>query len=172
MKPTDMAASVLRRASRARMQVRHPRRLTLGAHSTVFGPCRITGGAVVLAEHVTVVGGCELVGPVSVGAHTFVNRGCLLRPGTTLGDHVNVGHDVKFITDSHELGGREQRAGAVSTSTIRVESGAWIGAGVIVLPGVTIGPGAVVGAGAVVPRDVAANSVVAGVPATVIRRLD
>ena len=46
----------------------------------------------------------------------------------------------------------------------------WIGHGAIVLPGVTVGTGAVVGAGAVVSRDVAPYTVVAGVPARVIKR--
>lgn len=46
----------------------------------------------------------------------------------------------------------------------------WIGHGAVVLPGVTIGSGAVVGAGAVVSKDVAAYTLVAGVPAKPIRR--
>ena len=46
----------------------------------------------------------------------------------------------------------------------------WIGHGAVVLPGVRIGTGAVVGAGAVVSKDVAPYTLVAGVPAKVIRR--
>jgi len=46
----------------------------------------------------------------------------------------------------------------------------WIGHGVVVMPGVTVGDGAVVGSGAVVTKDVAPYTVVAGVPARVIKR--
>lgn len=49
---------------------------------------------------------------------------------------------------------------------------AWIGAGSIILPGVTIGEGAVVGAGAVVTKDVPPYTVVVGVPARPIKRID
>ncbi|HEX6030103.1 MAG TPA: acyltransferase, partial [Tepidiformaceae bacterium] len=48
---------------------------------------------------------------------------------------------------------------------VRVGKGADVGTNAVLLPGVTIGEGAIVGAGAVVTRDVAAYSVVSGVPA-------
>ena len=57
-------------------------------------------------------------------------------------------------------------------SDIVVEDGAWIGAGCILLPGVTVGRNAVVGAGSVVTKDVPADAVAAGNPATVIRPRD
>lgn len=55
---------------------------------------------------------------------------------------------------------------------IKIEDGAWIGAGAIILPGVTVGRKAIVGAGAVVTRDVPPHSVVAGNPAKIIGRTD
>lgn len=53
--------------------------------------------------------------------------------------------------------------------TVTIKKGAWIGARAIILPGVTIGAGSIIGAGAVVTKDVPALSVVAGVPARVIK---
>jgi len=52
-----------------------------------------------------------------------------------------------------------------------IKRNAWIGAGATILPGVTIGENAIVAAGAVVSRDVPPNTVVAGVPANVVKTL-
>jgi acetyltransferase-like isoleucine patch superfamily enzyme len=59
----------------------------------------------------------------------------------------------------------------IQTERVRIEDDAWIGTHAVILPGVTVGRGAIVGAGAVVTRDVAPFSVVAGVPAVVVRQL-
>jgi acetyltransferase-like isoleucine patch superfamily enzyme len=55
---------------------------------------------------------------------------------------------------------------------VRVEAGADVGTGAVLLPGVTVGKGAIVGAGAVVTKDVAAYAIVAGVPAQFLRWRD
>ena len=56
-------------------------------------------------------------------------------------------------------------------SPVSLDEGCWIGARAVILPGITVGKQAVVGAGAVVTADVADFTIVAGVPARVIRRL-
>ena len=50
-----------------------------------------------------------------------------------------------------------------------IKSDVWIGAGVKILPGVTIGEGAIIASGAVVTKDVKKYSIVAGVPAKLIK---
>ena len=49
--------------------------------------------------------------------------------------------------------------------------GAWIGAGVVILPGITIGENAVIGAGSVVTKDIPANVIAVGNPCKVLREI-
>ena len=109
----------------------------------------------------------------SVGAGCFLNSPLFVDAAApvTIGDNVSVGHHVVVVTSSHALGPAEFRAGTLQTAPVRVENGAWIAAGVTLLPGVTVGRGAVVAAGAVVTKDVAPNTLVGGVPAKLIRML-
>ncbi|WP_235504753.1 acyltransferase [Arthrobacter sp. Leaf141] len=95
-----------------------------------------------------------------------------IRPGTVIEDRVFLGPFVRLITDTHELAGPQQRAGKNVAPPITIGAGTWIGAGATVLGGVTIGPGCMVAAGAVVTRDVPANTLVGGVPASVIRQMN
>jgi acetyltransferase-like isoleucine patch superfamily enzyme len=60
----------------------------------------------------------------------------------------------------------------ITAEGIAIEDDVWIGAGAIVTDGVRIGQGAVVAAGAVVTEDVPPHTVVAGVPARVVREID
>lgn len=111
---------------------------------------------------------------IRIGAGTRLNREVFLDAfdKITLGSNVFVGFQVSFITSTHELGGPEKRCGPLYGQPIVVEDGVWIGACAKIGPGVTVGAGSVVAIGAVVTRSVPPNSVVAGVPARVVMRLD
>jgi acetyltransferase-like isoleucine patch superfamily enzyme len=124
-----------------------------------------------LGNNVTLYGQTEIIGPVTIGDGTFMNRSCYIRQHTTIGRNVNLGPFVKLVTDGHEIGGVERRAGKNVWTPIEIGDGAWLGAGVLVLGGVTIGAGTIVAAGAVVTKDLPPNVVAAGVPAKVIREL-
>lgn len=102
-----------------------------------------------------------------ISSHTFICE------GVTIDDEVFVGHGVMFINDRYPratAGGRVQGEADWTVVPTRVERGASIGSGAVIMCGVTIGARAIVGAGAVVTRDVPADAVVAGVPARVRRR--
>jgi acetyltransferase-like isoleucine patch superfamily enzyme len=85
----------------------------------------------------------------------------------TIEDDVMIGPKVNLITENHPLDPGDRKT--VLLKPIVVKRNAWIGAAATILPGVTIGENAVVAAGAVVSRDVPPNSIVAGIPAKVIK---
>lgn len=88
-----------------------------------------------------------------------------------IGNHVRIGHDVSFLTINHEIGTPALRSGTSFFAPIEIGDGAWLASRITVLPGVSIGTGSVVAAGAVVARDVPPHTLVAGVPARVVREL-
>lgn len=111
---------------------------------------------------------------IIIGDDVFINAGCCfdLSAPIILGDRVQLAYQVTLVTGGHEFGPRESRAGAHKPQPIMINDGAWIGARAMILPGVTVGAGAVVAAGALVTKDVAPDTVVAGVPAKLIRILE
>lgn len=133
---------------------------------------RVIDGRIYLGKGVTILRNCEFQGPVQIGDDTFVNRDGYFRAGTTIGRSVAIGPFVRLITDSHEIGSSGRRAGRSVTKPIVIGDGTWIGAGVTVLGGVTVGAGCIVAAGSVVVSDVPPDTVVAGVPAKYIRKIE
>jgi acetyltransferase-like isoleucine patch superfamily enzyme len=104
-----------------------------------------------------------------LGTDVFINMGCRFQDtgGITIGDGSLIGHGSTLTTLNHSLD--PHRRGDMVPAPVVIGRKAWLGAGVTVVPGVTIGDGAVVGAGAVVTKDVPPDTIVAGVPARVIR---
>ncbi|MEU1901602.1 sugar O-acetyltransferase [Nocardiopsis dassonvillei] len=107
------------------------------------------------------------------GEDVFVNQGCTFmdRGGIRVGSRVMIAPRVSLITGGHPLPLAERRE-YLSFAPIVIEDDVWIGAAAVVTQGVTIGAGSVVAAGAVVTLDVPARTLVAGVPARVIRATD
>lgn len=136
-------------------------------------------GGVSIGARTRLAGRLELIGPGPIASHLVIGSDCWfnapvfadLTGSLSIGNHVNVGHHVVFITARHSIGPPGRRAGSVEAQAIVVEAGAWIGAGVLVLPGARIGSGSVVGAGSLVIGDVPPNVVVVGRPARVLRTL-
>lgn len=75
-------------------------------------------------------------------------------------------------SDFHALNPLERNSGKQKTGSVTIGENVFIGNNVTILKGVTIGANSVVGNGAIVTKDVFKNSVVAGVPAKVIKKLD
>lgn len=110
---------------------------------------------------------------VQIGSRAVINFRVFLDAAApvTIGDGASVGHDTLLITTDHEIGSPEFRAAERVTKPVTIGAGAWVAAGAKVLPGRTVGAGAVVAAGAIVSKDVAENTLVAGVPARKVRDL-
>lgn len=110
---------------------------------------------------------------VRIGRNSFINRDCCLdaRAQLRIGDNVSISPQVMLLTTAHQL---DDPNFTVAGRPIVIEDHVWIGTRAMILPGVRIGRGAVVAAGAVVTRDVAARTIVGGVPARPIghRRVD
>jgi acetyltransferase-like isoleucine patch superfamily enzyme len=104
-----------------------------------------------------------------ISSHTFICE------GVTIEDDVFVGHNVTFINDKYPRS--TSPAGTLQTEAdwqvvpTRIKKGASIGSSATILCGVTVGENAIVGCGSVVTKDVPDNTVVAGVPARVIRTI-
>jgi acetyltransferase-like isoleucine patch superfamily enzyme len=115
----------------------------------------------------------EIQKNASIGARCKISSHTFICEGVTIEDEVFVGHGVMFINDrdprATAAGGKPQTEADWQVVPTRVRRGASIGSGAVIMGGVTIGEGALVGAGAVVTRDVAPNTVVAGVPARLMR---
>lgn len=108
---------------------------------------------------------------IHIGKNVFINHACsfLDMGGITLEDEVLIGPKVNLITENHPLDPTNRKA--LICKPIVIKRNAWIGAGATVLPGVTIGENAIVAAGAVVSKDVAANTIVGGIPAKFIKMI-
>ena len=108
---------------------------------------------------------------IHFGQNVFVNSGCRFQDqgGVWIGDNALIGHNAVLATLNHNPD-PAKRANLIPAKIV-IGNNVWLGANVTVLPGVTIGDGAIVAAGAVVTKDVPANTVVAGVPAKVIRTI-
>lgn len=107
----------------------------------------------------------------SLGRNVFINHACsfLDLGGITIEDEVLISANVSITSESHPV--EPDRRKTLVPGEVVVKRNAWIGAGATILPDVTIGENSVVAAGAVVTKDVPANTVVAGVPAEVVRKL-
>lgn len=102
---------------------------------------------------------------IHLGKDVFINACCHFQDhgGVTIGDGCQIGHGVVFATLNHGLAPEERKF--TYPAPITLGRNVWVGSNATILQGVTVGDNAVVAAGAVVTKDVAADTVVGGVPA-------
>lgn len=139
--------------------------LLIKSGSFVGSRVRMAGGSRIIGRGRLTIGADSWVGPYGL---FFTHPDALI----TIGARCDIAPEVCFITGTHESGNALRRAGEDAARPIHIGDGCWLGARVTVLAGVSIGDGAIVAAGAVVAGDVEPNTLVGGVPARLIRKLD
>jgi UDP-2-acetamido-3-amino-2,3-dideoxy-glucuronate N-acetyltransferase len=136
------------------------------AFTNLYG-CKVGDGSRI-GPFVEIQQGVEIGASCKIQSHTFICE------GVTIGDRAFVGHGVMFVNDSHPRAtnrdGELQGPDDWELRETRIEDGASIGSGAVILGGITVGGDALVGAGAVVTRDVPPAAVVAGNPARALRQ--
>jgi UDP-2-acetamido-3-amino-2,3-dideoxy-glucuronate N-acetyltransferase len=104
-----------------------------------------------------------------ISSHTFICE------GVTIEDNVLVGHGVTFVNDKYPRAtndkGELQTEEDWAVEPTLVKNGASIGSGSTILSKVTVGEKVIVGAGSVVTKDIPPNTIVAGNPAKILRRI-
>ena len=108
---------------------------------------------------------------LKIGRNVFINSCCQFQDqgGITIGDGTLIGPKTVIATLNHHHN-PNKRANLIP-KPVKIGKNVWIGANATILPGATIGDGAVIAAGALVSKDVEANTVVGGVPAKLIKRI-
>lgn len=113
------------------------------------------------------------VGDVMIGDHTRIGLHNTIIGPVIIGSHVNLAQGITVTALNHNFDDSKKRIDeqGVSTNAVVIEDDIWIGANAVILPGVTIGHHSVVAAGAVVTKDIPPHSLVAGIPAKVIKQI-
>jgi acetyltransferase-like isoleucine patch superfamily enzyme len=117
----------------------------------------------------------EIQKGASIGRNCKISSHTFICEGVKIEDNVFVGHNVTFINDVYPRatnpdGGMQDEADWECVPTL-IKRGASIGSSATLLCGITIGENAIVGAGSVVTKSVPAETVVAGNPARVLRKV-
>lgn len=120
---------------------------------------------------------------VKIGKDAYINENFIIivdREGResdlVIGDRVSIATNVTVVLSSapnksNLIKNDYVKKNLVKTAPVKIGDDAWLGANAVIFPGVTIGERAVVGAGAIVRDSVPPDTVVAGVPAKVIKKI-
>lgn len=128
-----------------------------------------------VGDNVAIDEGCFILNPekLSVGENVSFNPMCYIEAwgGLSIGNNVSIAHNVTIMSDTHNYGDLSKpiKYQPLTPLPTVIEDDVWIGAKATILGGVHVESGAIVGAGAVVTKNVGSNTIVAGVPARIIK---
>lgn len=157
------------------------RNIQLGRSARIGDFCRILAGAasspIAIGDSTVIHDFCVLRtfrGFIRLGRECSLNPYCVIHGdgGVTIGDFVRIAAHTTIVAAEHEFGRLDipiTLQGSTSHGVV-IEDDVWVGANAVITDGVRIGSGSIVGAGAVVTKDVEPYTIVAGVPARLLRR--
>jgi acetyltransferase-like isoleucine patch superfamily enzyme/dTDP-4-dehydrorhamnose 3,5-epimerase-like enzyme len=134
----------------------------IGDGTKIWDFCNILKGARI-GNNCNICHGCFIEGSVVIGDNVTIKTNVSLWDGIVVEDGVFIGPNVGFTNDKFP---RSKKHLKEHPKTL-IKRDASIGANVTILPGITIGENSMVGAGAVVTKDVPANAIVVGNPASI-----
>lgn len=116
---------------------------------------------------------CDHGNGIRIGERTFINYNCTILDGAyvTIGDDVKIGPCCQIYTPQHPKDYIARRGTCETSYPVTIGDDTWLGGGVIVCPGVHIGRRCIIAAGSVVISDIPDDSMAAGNPAVVKKRL-
>jgi acetyltransferase-like isoleucine patch superfamily enzyme len=162
------------------------RSVRIGANTSV-GPHAIIYYDVEIGEHTLIGDGASIREQCRIGSRCIISRYVTINYNTTIGDRTKI-MDLTHITGNGVIGSDvfvSVNVGSTNDNAIgqhgysdervvgpTIRDGAMIGAGVMLLPAVVIGERSIIGAGAVVTKSVEADSLMMGMPARLVRRIE
>jgi len=132
---------------------------------SLASPCDIDRGATLIVKY----------GQIRIGPRSYIGVGSVIcaRDAISIGSDCLIAEHVTIRDQDHRFGpGVITRHAGFTTAPINIGDNVWVGAKTTITKGVTIGNNTVIGANSVVSKDIPANTVAAGSPARVIRKID
>jgi acetyltransferase-like isoleucine patch superfamily enzyme len=155
-------------------------RTRFNSNIVVIGGKANVGKGILIGRDCTFHDFCQLVTDhydeqcgIEIGSNCHFNFGCYLSGtgGLKIGDNCLFAPGVKVITGGHNFEDLTKPIieQGINRGPVIIEENVWVGTGAIILQNVQIGAGSVIAAGAVVTKSVRPDSIVAGVPAVLVR---
>lgn len=145
-------------------KINKPQNVSVGDNSTILEGCRLDTYLI-----------DEKYGKIIIGNNNYIcyNFSAISGGDILLGDDILIASDVTIVSHNHGMNPESQLSymhQELSAENVTVGDGCWIGEKVQIMPGVSIGKKCIIAAGAIVTKDIPDYSIVAGVPAKVIKK--